>query len=142
MIIKHRFNRLMVRFRRASEAFKSTMDQKVELDEVQVTAFKICKKMICNHESELIYAPITHTYYVENEHYYIRMSDGAVSITNGKFSYYVWLPEKQISILKQLFDRISQTKSNQLERRYSETTLENLKEISRTLETPVSLDSN
>jgi hypothetical protein len=129
MNIKYRYNRIAVRLRRIVGSFKSTIEQKNKLDKVQLSAFNICKKMICNPESELIYAPMSRTYYIEHAHYYIRMSENAISITNGKFSYYVWMPFTQISELKLIFDRVSQSKSHRLEKKYTETTLENLNEI-------------
>lgn len=134
MKIKTQYNRLIVRLRRASDAFKNVIDSKMELDDVQKEAYKTCKKMICHPKAELIYAPITSTYYIEQGHYYIRLVDGSVTITNGKFSYYVWLPSTQTSELRLLFDRISQTKSNRLEKRYADTTLENLKGITNQIE--------
>jgi hypothetical protein len=134
--IENQLKRLVVRLRRMSRSTKSIMSTEEKMDEVQLNAFRICRKMICDSKSELIHAPLSHIYYVENDHYYIRFSSGSVTITNGKFSYYVWLPEKMTDDLKKIFSRVSQAKSNRLEQRYEETTLENLKEISKRLTEP------
>ena len=129
MKIKARFNRFMVYLRKANKSVRSSVDSKIELDEVQETAFQIVKRMMRNPESELIYAPITQIYYVECGHYYIRMVDGSLSITNGKLSYHVWLPEAETSELKKTFDKVSQTRSYRLEKNYNQSTLQNLKDV-------------
>ncbi len=122
-------NRLFVYLRRFKQHFKEAVDQPPNLNEVQLMAIKTCRKMICNPNAELIYAPLTQTYYVESDRYYIRMFEDSVTITNGKFSYYVWIPGRVMFDLKSLFNRISQAKSNRLESRYDKSTLQNLKEI-------------
>jgi hypothetical protein len=140
--IENQMKRLVVRLRKMTRSTKSIMSNEIKMDEVQHNAFRICRKMICDSKSELIHAPISHVYYIENDHYYIRFSSGSVTITNGKFSYYVWLPEKATDELKKIFSRVSQSKSNRLEQRYEETTLENLKEISKTIDNAQSSSNN
>ena len=121
--------RVLIYLRRFNQYFKKSVDHPLKLNEIQSTAIKTCRKLMCNPNAELIYAPLTHTYYVESDRYYIRMFDDSVTITNGKFSYYVWIPGRMMFELKSLFNRISQAKSNRLESRYDKSTLQNLKEI-------------
>ena len=132
--IKTYGKRLIVSIRKARRNAIRKIETSEPLDQVQTTAVSIAKKMICNQESELIHAPISGTFFVEHSHYYIRFTDNAISITNGKFSYYVWLPANKSDELKSLFNRISEAKSRKLEKRYEETTLNNLTEIFNTLE--------
>lgn len=128
------FKRGLVKFRRARQKAIKKIETSEPLDQVQSTAVSIAKKMICNKNSELIHAPISGTFFVEHSHYYIRFNDNAISVTNGKFSYYVWLPGEKSDELKKLFYRITETRSRKLEKRYEESTLKNLMEISSTLE--------
>ena len=135
--IKTYGKRFLVTIRNARRKAVKKMETSEPLDQVQETAVHIAKKMICNKHSELIHAPISGTFFVENTHYYIRFNDNAISITNGKFSYYVWLPGEKSDELKKLFYRITEARSRKLEKRYEETTLNNLKEISNSLESNI-----
>jgi hypothetical protein len=110
------------------------MGQKETLTEIQTTAMHITRRMICHPSSELVYAPISHLYYVENEHYFIRLGDNSLTITNGKFSYYIWLPSKNTDELRGLFYRILETRKNSIDKKYDQSTLQNLKEIAKKLE--------
>ncbi len=134
-MIKSKINRLRVRMRQMQTALDRRMTETEKMNEIQKSSFNICRRMICNPDSALTYAPLTGTYYVENSHYYIRFCDSSVTITNGKFSYYVWMPTKMVNDMIKLFNRISQSRSNNIENRYSEHTLKNLNEIYNTIET-------
>jgi hypothetical protein len=127
-------NRFLVYLRRWSRQFKRTIDQEIKLNDVQKMAIQTCKRLICHKDSELIYAPISKTFYVEADRYYVRIYEDSITITNGKFSYYVWIPSNVMHEIKDLFNRISQSKSNRLESRYSATTLHNLKEICESID--------
>ena len=109
------------------------MNSKEKLTEVQITSLQIVRRIICHPKSELIYAPLSHMYYVENGHYYIRFGDNAVTITNGKFSYYVWLPAKHTDEIRNLFYRILESRKNIIDKKYDQTTLHNLQAISESL---------
>jgi hypothetical protein len=134
-MIKSKINRLRVRMRQMQTALDRRMTETEKMNEIQKSSFNICRRMIRNPDSSLTYAPITGTYYVENAHYYIRFCDTSVTITNGKFSYYVWMPTKMVNDMIKLFNRISQSRSNNIENRYSAHTLKNLNEIYNSLET-------
>ena len=130
-----KIQRLKVRFRRIKNSISNRILQSTNepLTDVQKMAFQTCKKMICNKGSDLIYAPLTSTYFVEKSHYYIRIQGTQITITNGKFSYFVSLPAHMSIELVRLFDRVSQTKSNRLELKYGKATLSNLSEICSTI---------
>jgi hypothetical protein len=130
-----KIQRLKVRFRKIKNSISNRILQSTNepLTDIQKTAFQTCKKMICNKGSDLIYAPLTSTYFVEKSHYYVRIQGTQITITNGKFSYFVVLPAHMSIELIRLFDRISQTKSNRLEQKYGKATLSNLSEICATI---------
>jgi hypothetical protein len=117
-----------------SIAHRMDMGKTESLTEIQQSAVHITRRMICHPKSELVYAPISHLYYVENEHYYIRLGDNAVTITNGKFSYYIWLPAKTTDDLRGLFYRILESRKNNIDKKYDLSTLQNLQEIAKNLE--------
>ena len=137
VINRIKINRIRTRLKNLQKSVDKKFMENDKIDEVQKTSFSICKRMICNRESKLTYAPVTGTYYVENTHYYIRFCDSSVTITNGKFSYYVWLSTNMINDLIKLFDRVSQNRSNEIEKRYAENALKNLNEIYNTLEAQI-----
>lgn len=99
------------------------------LTEVQAKAFSITRKLICHPASELIYAPLSHVHYIENANYFIRFSDNAVTITNGKFSYYVWLPGNKMDDIKETFDRMQERRKAGIESKYDNRTILNLTQI-------------
>jgi hypothetical protein len=134
-MIKTKINRIRVRLRNLQSRLDRKMSENEKMNEIQKSSYSICRRMICNHDSMLTYAPLTGTYYVENSHYYIRFCDSSVTITNGKFSYYIWMPGNMVNDLIKLFNRVSQSRSNSIEKRYSEHTLKNLNEIYNSLET-------
>jgi hypothetical protein len=110
------------------------MGKEQSLTEVQKSSMVIARRMICHPKSELVYAPLSHLFYIENDHYFIRLGDNAVTITNGKFSYYIWLPAKCSDDLKNLFYRILESRKNNIDKKYDQTTLQNLNEIAKNLE--------
>lgn len=126
-----KIKRLNVHFRKVKNRILQSTNEPVT--DIQKMAFQTCKKMICNKGAELIYAPITATYFVEKSHYYIKIQGTQITITNGKFSYFVSLPARMSIELIRLFDRVSQTKSNRLEQKYSKSTISNLNEICVTI---------
>lgn len=117
-----------------SLAHRMDMGKNDSLSDIQTSAIHIARRMICHPNSELVYAPLSHLYYVENDHYFIRLGDNALTITNGKFSYYVWLPAKSTDDLRGLFYRILESRKNNIDKKYDQSTLQNLREIAQNLE--------
>jgi len=128
--------RTRVYIRRIARSLSNRMEMGKEqsLTEVQKSSMVIARRMICHPKSELVYAPLSHLFYIENDHYFIRLGDNAVTITNGKFSYYIWLPAKCSDDLKNLFYRILESRKNNIDKKYDQTTLQNLNEIAKNLE--------
>ena len=129
MRIRTKIKRAVVKFKRATNSIKKSVDTNVKLDEVQEISYQIVRKAMRNPESTLMYAPITRTYYIEYGHYCVKMIDNSISIINGKISYFVWLPESQVSELKRIFDKVSQQRSNRLDSQYNQSTLRNLRKV-------------
>jgi len=123
-------NRFFLYLRKFNKKLKSIVDSKEEkLSEVQLTAFSVTRKLISRPDSLLVPAPISGTYYIENGNYLIRFSDNAVTITNGKFSYYVWLPSNRIDSIKETFDRALERRKAIIESKYDNRTVLNLRQI-------------
>jgi hypothetical protein len=94
--------RIFVRryFRRFSKNFESSEVNK--LDEIQKRALYTVRRMISKPDAVLLIAPISGISYIEWKHYFIRFSDTALTITNGKYSYYIWMPSSQLDKLKDI----------------------------------------
>jgi len=132
VISKRSRRRLAVKFRkfgkRISRIFSPTY--KEDLDEIQKQVVSNVRRMMSKKDSVLLLAPISGICYIEWKHYFIRFGDSSVTITNGKFSYYVWLPTKTTDDLKSIFYKTVELRRMKLESIYDKKTLENLKLIS------------
>ena len=127
--------RLSVYLRKASRYFKQNFEGKIEdLNEVQISSFSLVKKLIKHKDSDLIYSPISLTYYIENGDYYVRYTNNSLTITNGKFSYYVWLPDDKTEILRTIFHSRLESKKIDLDKKYNSNTLKSFREIHQSLE--------
>jgi hypothetical protein len=127
--------RFRVYLRKFGRKMAKNMAGKSEpLNEIQSYAFSITRKLIVHRDSELLYAPISRTCYVENANYFVRFSDNAVTITNGKFSYYVWLPSNITDQIREVFYRTLENRKTNIEIRYDQKTIENLKQIQSEIE--------
>lgn len=123
-------NRFLLSLRKCRKKMKSIMDSKEEnLSDVQVKAFSITRKLIAHPNSLLVPAPISGTNYVDNSNYLIRFSGNSVTITNGKFSYYVWLPNNKMDLINETFNRSLEKKTSILQNKYDSRTVLNLSQI-------------
>jgi len=103
------------------------------LDEVQIRTISNVRQMISKKDATLLIAPISGICYIEWRHYFIRFGDSAVTVTNGKYSYYVWLPSSHLDKLKDIFYRNVEVRRKKMEEKYDKRTLENLNAISEDL---------
>ena len=123
-------NRFLLSLRKCRKKMKSVMDSKEEtLSDVQLKAFSITRKLIAHPNSLLVPAPISGTNYVDNSNYLIRFSGNSVTITNGKFSYYVWLPNNKMDSINETFNRSLEKKTSTLQNKYDTRTVLNLSQI-------------
>jgi hypothetical protein len=124
-----------LRFRVRLRKFFKTLSVKIDggetkLNDIQIEAINIVKKMIVKPEATLLIAPISSICYIEWKHYFVRFGESALTITNGKFSYYIWLPSRSIDSLRENFYRNVELRRKNMEVRYDKRTLENMKSIS------------
>jgi len=127
--------RLSVYVRRVNRFLKRRIEGKeVKMDDIQISSFSLIKKLINHESSDLIYSPISLTYYIENKEHYVRFTNNSLTITNGKFSYYVWLPENKMEILRTIFHSKLESKKIDLDKKYNSNTLKSFREIHQSLE--------
>lgn len=123
--------RFRVRLRKFFKKLSVKIDGgETKLDDIQIEAINIVKKMIVKPEATLLIAPISSICYIEWKHYFVRFGESALTITNGKFSYYIWLPSRSIDSLRENFYRNVELRRKNMEVRYDKRTLENMKSIS------------
>jgi hypothetical protein len=132
---KRRRRRIIIRFRRFFKGLglKIAPNENDVLDDIQKQVVSNVRRMMSKEDSVLLLAPISNICYIEWKHYFIRFGDSAVTITNGKFSYYVWLPSKTTDNLKSMFYKNVEARRMKLESVYDRKTLDNLKIISTDL---------
>lgn len=104
-----------------------------KLDDIQMVMASTIRKMMSKPDSTLLIAPISDICYIEWKHYFIRFGDNSATITNGKFSYYIWLPSDTMLKIKKIFYQHVETRRQMMESQYDKKTLENLKSISNEL---------
>jgi len=108
----------------------SITESRPKLDSIQFEMASTIRKMMSNQESNLLIAPISNICYIEWKHYFIRFGDSSATITNGKFSYYIWLPSATTDRLRRQFYNHSEERRMKLEGTYDKKTLKNLKTVS------------
>jgi len=109
---------------------------KKETSEIQISTMAIVRKLINNPKSELIYAPLSSTCYIENSEYLVRFDNSGITITNGKFSYFVWITESSFNDLKSMFYHILESRMDKVEERFNTNTLTNLRSMLHNVSTP------
>ena len=121
--------RLLFNLYKLSRSF-SIVESRPKLDSIQFEMASTIRKMMRNQEATLSIAPISKICYIEWKHYFIRFGDSSATITNGKFSYYIWLPSATTDRLRRQFYNHSEERRMKLEGVYDKKTLKNLKTVS------------
>lgn len=124
--------RFMVIMRSCFKGF-STLKNKNNLDEIQITALVNARHMMKKEDATLLLAPISEICYIEWKHYFIRFNDSAMTITNGKYSYYISFPSFALDRLRKSFYRNVEDRKKKMESDYDRKTLENLNNIGKEL---------
>lgn len=104
------------------------------LNEMQLGVVDNITKMMAKPDATLLIAPISNICYLEWKQYFIRFGNGSATITNGKYSYYFWLPEQTTDRLKVLFYEMVEERKKKLDQDYDKKTLENLRNIAEDIE--------
>ena len=127
--------RIFLKFRKIRRSLDKIFDpgKKPKLSEIQIKTVSIIRKIINNPDAKLLIAPISQISYAEYNHYFIRFSDVAAIITNGKFSYYVSLPYETCENLRNHFNLKVEERRLAMEQEYDRNTLDNFDEILKSL---------
>jgi hypothetical protein len=124
-------------FGRTWQKFNRTLDPSKripELNPVQAKTVSVIRRIIRNPESELIGRDQeTGFFYLEHKHYFVRFSSDTAIVTNGKFSYYVSLPEYTCEKLQDYFYTYINERIKRKEVKYDINTLSNFDKILNTL---------
>lgn len=131
-------------FKRKSKLFFGKLWRKVDrsmnpakrvptLNPIQSKTVSIIRRIIRNPESELIKDPETGFFYMEHKHYFVRFSTNTAIITNGKFSYYISLPEYTCEKLEDYFYIYQMQRRKKMEEKYDTNTLSNFDKILNSL---------
>jgi hypothetical protein len=104
-----------------------------QLNPIQTKTVSVIRSIIRNPKSILLKDPDTGFFYLEHAHYFVRFSDNTAIITNGKFSYYVSLPNATCYRLRDYFDHYIIERRKVLETQYDTNTLNNFDEILKSL---------
>lgn len=133
--MRYRRKRNLVVFRKIYRFFVRTfkLESKIEKDLIQEQAFINISKIISKLDSKLSISPETNFCYVEWNNYFIKFNENSAVITNGKFSYYIWLSTNKSDKLKNKFNREIESRIKKSEDCYKHNTLNNLKEITNQL---------
>lgn len=133
--MKRFIKRLRVRFRKFIRGLSKPLDvdNYVMLDTIQSQIYVDIKKMIQKEDSILMYAPYSNSFYIEWREYSSKIGITNVVIKNGKFSYYITMPEKYIKKLKKHFNDTSEKRCQKLENTYNRKTLSTLQEVHEVL---------
>jgi hypothetical protein len=123
------YKNFLLLLRRFKREMQSRINAEEKMSDIQSSAFSITKKLIQNPDSVLLPAPISGTFYVEYKNYFIKFSDNSVIITNGKFSYYVWMSIKKTEQIKSIFNQELERRKTIIEKKYDNQTISNLKTI-------------
>lgn len=119
-------------FKRFSKSFAPIDDK--DIDDIQRQGISIIRRMMSKSDAVLLIAPISNICYIEWKQYFIKFTDNSATITNGKFSYYIWLPLATSDSLRQQFYKNVELRRRKMELNYDKKTLENLKDITSQLD--------
>lgn len=104
-----------------------------DLSPIQKKSISIIRQAINKPDSILLIAPISSINYVEWKDYFIKFGDDSVVITNGKFSYYVYLSQAASSKLKEYFNQKVEERRKQMEDEYDQNTIKNFDDMLNSL---------
>lgn len=126
-----KIKRILAKLR--SVARKCSKHNKKNLDDIQITALVNARHMMKKSDATLLLAPISEVCYIEWKHYFIRFNDSAMTITNGKYSYYISFPSYALQKLRFSFYKSVEERKKNMEHSYDKKTLVNLNTIANEL---------
>jgi hypothetical protein len=100
-----------------------------EITADQIMAVKILKKLMLSHESEMMIAPISGTYYIQRREIFAKIGDGRVQIINGKYFYDIALTNRQTDDVVDFFRHRVELRRKAMEKEIMDKTMKSLKTI-------------
>jgi hypothetical protein len=82
----------------------NAIKQKHPLQGNELLAFSVIKKSIFHPSAELLIAPISQNRYIHFDDIYIKLQYEYSVIINGKYSYFIVIPDHYVKELNRLFD--------------------------------------
>lgn len=108
-------------------------DTKVNTDyipsEAQTIAIRIFEKALLKPESELLMAPISHTFYIELEDIFIILEGREMLIINGRYQYNILIKERDAQHLIEKFKRVLEVRRKRMEKKVMSKTSRSLNDI-------------
>lgn len=118
---------------RKNRNWKESLDTMFEQDnvasETQNLAMKIFDKAIHISETNLLIAPLSHTYYAESDDIFMVLQSRELTIVNGKYQYNIILREKDAHMLGDKFRRVVESRRKRMEKKMlinTNTSLQNI----------------
>jgi hypothetical protein len=88
-----------------------------KLNDEQRAGIKIVKTLAVQPSSEILLAPISNKYYIENDEVFVIVSEGKVSIINSVYHYDIYNTDGVSSHLIQFINQVIEKRSLSVERR-------------------------
>jgi len=88
-----------------------------EVASYERACFKICLKLISNHDSEFMIAPMSEKRYIRNEKFqmFVTMDFGRIEITNHVFNYNIKLSQRDWQRIVYIFDTETEKRRTEME---------------------------
>lgn len=108
--LKYKLKKFGVRFRRVWD-FATLSNKRYQLNSDIDLATKIVVKMMTKEGCEIRHSPIQGYYHLNRGHLYAKISEGSITIINGKYAYELVIPP---NVGYELYSRVKATNERQL----------------------------
>ena len=126
--------RCRVKLRNLIRRIKVLMDSEpIKPTPKQLAAISVIRKAILKPEATLSITPLSGIQYIECDNYYIEFGRDFVIITNGKFSYNIYLTPEMLINLIELFNRVIENQYQITKDKYDANALKNLNKMNTEL---------
>jgi len=123
------FIKWVKRRKRIDDYLKKTLNENYELTESQRLAIKIFEKSLIHPNSELLFAPMSHTFYIDIDDVFLIMEGTELMIINGKYQYNIALKNDDAHELGEKFKRCLENKRKKMEKKILSKTTRSLSDI-------------
>ncbi len=117
------------------KSLKKLVIKEYQLDETEKLIKDIVVGMLGNENTEAITAPLSGAYYISNEtlHYYIKIDEFSINITNHKFSFKEGISSKFGNMIIGIVKEFMEKNRKEFEKRVFTNQIELLKNIKNSL---------